>query len=117
MKWAVLVVALAACQRGDAGSSAAPPPAPSGHVGDAYRDDITKLCDCVHLSGADRIDGDRSTAIALWLGANLATEDAHKFLVSIQPLEGEAKARALEAEGRRVGLTGCALASEWRTTK
>jgi len=120
MKWAALAVALAACQRGDAGSSAsAPPPAPASHaqVTDAYRADITRLCDCVHLSGADKLSGDRSTAVAIWLGSNLATTDAHQFLVQIQPLEGEPKAQALEAEAHRVGLTGCALASEWRTAK
>ena len=117
MNWAVVAVALAACQRGDAGSSANAPPPARAQVTDAYRADITRLCDCVHLSGADKLSGDRSTAVALWLGSNLATTDAHQFLVQIQPLEGEPKAHALEAEARRVGLTGCALASEWRTPK
>ncbi|HTR49471.1 MAG TPA: hypothetical protein VMJ10_02115 [Kofleriaceae bacterium] len=118
MKSVALVLALAACQRGDAGSSASAPPAVShAQVTDAYRADITRLCDCVHLSGADQLTGDRSTAIAIWLGSNITTSDAHQFLVQIQPLEGEPKARALEAEAHRVGLTGCALASEWRAPK
>jgi len=118
MKSVVLALALAACQRGDAGSSASPPP-PISHVTvtDAYRADITRLCDCVHLSGADKLTGDRSTTIALWLGPNITTTEAHQFLVQIQPLEGEPKAQALEAEAHRVGLTGCALASEWRSPK
>jgi hypothetical protein len=60
--------------------------------------------------------GDRPLAIAEWLGSHLQTDEAHQYLVKIQPLEGEAKAAALEAEARRIGLPGCALAAEWRTT-
>ena len=113
MKSVAIAVALAAC-RGKANDSPLDQRAPAA---DAYREDIARLCDCVHLSGADKLSGDRSTAVALWLGSNLTTNDAHRFLVSIQPLEGEAKAQALDAEAHRVGLTGCALSSEWRTSK
>jgi hypothetical protein len=34
--------------------------------------------------------------------------------VRIAPLTGEPKAKALEAEARRVGLGSCALAAAWR---
>jgi hypothetical protein len=97
----------AGCRR-DSGSTAAPAAEP-------YRSDIENLCDAVSRSGADqRPDGDRTLLIAQWLGAHIQTQDAREYLARIQPLVGEAKAAALEAEARRVGLTGCALASEWR---
>jgi hypothetical protein len=93
-----------------AGSAAASAPAP-------YTSDIENLCDAVSRSGADQLSpGDRPLAIAEWLGGHLQTEEAHQYLVKIQPLEGEAKAAALEAEAHRVGLAGCALAAAWRTT-
>jgi hypothetical protein len=44
----------------------------------------------------------------------LKTPEAHEFLVKIQPLEGEPKARALDDEAHRVGLASCALSAEWR---
>ena len=104
MKWCILL-ALAACQH--AGKEAAA-------VDPAYRDDIVTLCDCEHLSGADQMpDNERWPVIAMWLGPHLKTEAAHAFLVQIQPLTGEPKARALEGEAKRVGLGGCALAARW----
>ncbi|HEY0483381.1 MAG TPA: hypothetical protein VGD37_37930, partial [Kofleriaceae bacterium] len=54
-------------------------------------------------------------AIATWLAEHLETQDAHDYLIRIQPIVGEPKAAALEAEARRAGLPGCALAAEWRT--
>jgi hypothetical protein len=102
---------LAAGCRGDAGN--APTPA---RVLAPYTSDIENLCDAVVRSGADQLPaGERPLAIAQWLGAHLQTDDAHQYLVKIQPLEGEAKAVALEAEAQRIGLPGCALAAEWRT--
>jgi len=93
-----------------AATPAASPPAP-------YTSDIENLCDAVVRSGADQLaPGERTLAIAEWLGGHLQTDAAHQYLVKIQPLAGEAKAAALEAEARRVGLPGCALAAEWRTT-
>jgi hypothetical protein len=95
---------IAACQRG-AGSA----------VPETYRDDIARLCNVVALSGADQLPADaRALAIAQWLPEHLATDQAHAYLVKIQPLAGEPKAAALDAEARRVGLGGCALATEWR---
>jgi hypothetical protein len=81
----------------------------------AYAGDIEKLCDVVRLSGADADpDVDRRLPIVNWLAANLTTHESRQFLARIQPLVGEQKADALDAEARRVGLSGCALAAEWR---
>lgn len=91
-----------------AAAPAASPPSP-------YTSDIENLCDAVIRSGADQLSpGDRTLAVAEWLGGHLQTEEAHQYLVKIAPLEGNAKADALEAEARRVGLPGCPLAAEWR---
>jgi len=84
-------------------------------VPELYRADIARLCDVVVQSGADQLPaGERLLAIVQWLPDHLETQDSHEFLARIQPLEGEAKADALDAEARRVGLPGCALAGEWR---
>lgn len=116
----LIVGALAACQ---SGSASPPPPAsspatksvPQPFVTDGYRNDITSICDVVKLSGADQEAPDaRQAIIAMWLGPHITTDEGHKFLIAIQPLQGTAKANALEAEARRVGLSGCALANEWR---
>lgn len=81
----------------------------------AYRADIENLCDAVARSGAEQqLAGDRPLVIAMWLGSHISTSEAHKYLVKIQPLDGEAKAIELETEARRVGLGSCALAAEWR---
>jgi hypothetical protein len=96
---------VAACQRG-AGSA----------VSETYRDDIARLCNAVSLSGAEQLPPDaRALAIAQWLPEHLSTDEAHAYLVKIQPLAGEPKAAALDAEARRVGLGSCPLATEWRT--
>jgi hypothetical protein len=111
--WLLACLGVAAGCRRDAGSAPAPAAAPAATP---YTSDIENLCDAVVRSGADQLPaGDRPLAIAQWLGPHLQTDDAHQYLVKIQPLEGEAKAAALEAEARRIGLPGCALAAEWRT--
>jgi hypothetical protein len=89
-------------------------PAP-GAPPKAYAGDIQKLCDVVRLSGAEtESPDDRRLPIATWLAANLTTAESRQFLARIQPLGGVDKADALDAEARRVGLAGCALAAEWR---
>ena len=108
-RFAWLLVA-AACQ---SGSSSAPPPRsteaaaagagagsgiPRPFVSDAYRKDIDSLCNVMKLSGADQ-----------------QPPDARQVLIAIQPLHGEAKAAELDGEARRVGLSSCPLADEWRT--
>ena len=98
-------LALAACQRGE----------PSPTTDEQYRADIVSLCDSMHLSGADKGPQDEAWATqAIWLARNTKTSAAHDFFVKIKPLEGDARAHALDDEARRVGLRGCALAAEWR---
>ena len=98
---------IAGCHGGGAPSS--------GSGSDVYRSDIENLCESVVRSGADQLPaGNHALVIAKWLGDHLQTEEAHQYLVKIQPLTGEPKAAALDAEARRVGLPGCALAAEWR---
>jgi hypothetical protein len=81
----------------------------------AYTRDVGKLCDSIQLAGAaDKDSQEKTLLVAKWLGKNLETPDAHEFLVRIQPLEGSAKADALDTEARRVGYAHCALADAWR---
>jgi hypothetical protein len=89
---------------------------PTGPIADDYRLDIENLCDVMKRSGADQLEpNQRNPTIAMWLGPNIKTQAAHAFLVQIQPLQGVDKANALDAEAKRVGITTCALAAEWRT--
>jgi hypothetical protein len=93
------------------GDKAAEPTAPAS----AYATDIDNLCEVVKRAGAENQEpNDRMYLIATWLGANLKTPEARKFLADIQPLQGNAKADALDAEAKRAGLAGCALSAEWR---
>ena len=110
----LLVLVLAGCQRGETSSEPGVRSAPVAPPSGEYAADIAALCDCVKRSGAAD-DDSRALTIANWLAANLKTPESRKFLVQIQPLAAEPKATALEAEARRVGLSGCALAAEWRT--
>ena len=122
MKWVLVAVAVAAgCQdatppkAASAGSGTTVVSLPKADVTDAYRADITNLCDAMRLSGAeDKPQDERWVAIAMWLGPHITTDGGREFLVAIQPLKGEAKALALETEAKRVGLTTCALAGAWR---
>jgi len=109
MKWILVAVLVAAC-----GGGKDEPPAP--RTGDVtYRDDIEALCDVIARSNSTELEpNDRVYQIATWLAANLRTDDARAFLAKIQPLQGEAKANALDDEAHRVGLTSCPLATEWR---
>lgn len=89
--------------------------AASGSGSEAYKLDIENLCEAMERSGASKETADsHQFVIANWLAANLKTEDSRKFLVKIQPLNGEAKATALDDEAKRVGLAGCSLSAEWR---
>lgn len=120
MKWIACLALLVGCQA-DAKQTA---PAkqdtriiqlPKAQVTDAYRADIEALCDCVKRSGADqKPKEERWPLIAMWLGPQIKTNEGHEYLIAIQPLQGEAKALALETEAKRVGLTQCDLANEWR---
>ena len=105
MKW-VLGFAFAAlgCQR------TTPPP------DDLYTQDVANICNVMELSGAKGMSGpDARYTTATWFGSHLKTEQAHRFMVQVQPLLGDAKAKALEDEAHRVGLPDCVLATQWRT--
>ena len=105
VKGLFLVALLAGCQRGEGEK----PPLPTG-----YAADIGKICDVVRLADADKDPGARQLTIAMWLGANLETQEARQFLVKIQPYAPGPKADALVAEAKRNGFDDCALAAEWR---
>ena len=97
------------------GSGSAAAPGPTGPIADDYRADIDNLCDVLKRSGADQLtSGEQQPVIAMWLGPNIKTTAGHNFLVTIAPLQGAAKADALEAEAKRVGIASCPLAAEWR---
>ena len=124
MKWIAVLLAVAACQSGNA-EQASPSreqtgsstiiSLPKAQVTDAYRADITNLCDSLRLSGAiDKPKDEQWQHLAMWLGPHITTDAGHEFLVAIQPLQGEAKAIALDSEAKRVGLAKCDLANEWR---
>ena len=123
MKWPLaLVLIVAACQEGKQQQKVVDQKSttvislPTPEITPEYRADITTLCDVVKLSGAeDKPKDERWQVIAMWLGPQIKTTDGHEFLVAIQPLKGEAKALALDTEAKRVGLTTCALATEWRS--
>jgi hypothetical protein len=103
--WMVLLIA---CGSGAAKEEPA-------KVDGPYKADIEGLCDVVVRSGSTELDqNDRVFKIATWLSGNLQTPESRKFLSTIQPLKGNAKADALDAEAKRVGLASCALATEWR---
>jgi hypothetical protein len=98
------------------GTGSAAAPAPVGPIAADYRADIENLCDVLKRSGADQLEpAQRNPTIAMWLGPNIKTAAGHQFLVQIQPLQGADKAQALELEAKRVGISECPLATEWRT--
>ncbi len=86
-----------------------------GVIDPAYAADIGAICDALHRSNADQLSvSARTVTVAMWLGDNLKTAEARAFLVRTQPLIGDAKAAALEAEQAKVGLAACPLALAWR---
>lgn len=103
------VVAAVACQSSEKA-------APNTSVDAAYKADIEALCDVVNRSGTAEMDpADRTMQVATWLGSNLKTQDARKFLSKIRPIKGPAKGDAIDAEAKRLGIPSCPLATEWRT--
>lgn len=133
----LIVVVAGACQQEDAGPardqpaaaaaapsaakpapgapSAAPALAPGGPIDPAYARDVDRLCDVIAKSGAAELPvNDRTFRTATWLAKNFETSQARALLVRIGPLDGAAKADALDAEAKRVGLARCPLANDWR---
>jgi hypothetical protein len=104
-------VALLGCSR-----DTPPEPVQGTGSGSGYTSDIDNLCNVMERSGAAG-KSDRMFVSATWLGQHTTTQDGRKFLARIQTLDGAAKADALDAEARRLGLPGCPLAADWRAPK
>jgi hypothetical protein len=105
------LLVVSACQSDD--KPAKPAAVPSDDK--TYAEDIGRLCDSMSLSGADKMEKlERVAPHSKWLGENLKTKAAQAFLVKTAPLKGATRADAYEAEAKRVGLSGCALAAEFR---
>ena len=109
---ALLVVS--ACQSDDKPAKQQPT-AVAASDDKTYAEDIGRLCDSMSLSGADKLEKlERVAPHSKWLGENLKNKAAQDYLIKTSPLKGEARAAAYEAEAKRVGLAGCALAAEFR---
>lgn len=107
--FALVFVTLAACQGSSKEATGA------AAVDAAYKADFEALCDVINRSGTAELEpNERAMKIAAWLGSNLKTQDGRKFLSKMRPLQGTAKADLLDEEARRLGLSGCPLAAEWR---
>jgi hypothetical protein len=106
VKW-ICIVLLAGCQK-DSGPAHDP----------AYVQDVERICNVVERSGAAGLDlADRNYLTATWLGENLASATGRTLLAGIQPLDPPDKARALEMEAARVGITVCPLAADWKRVR
>jgi hypothetical protein len=105
-----------------AAPGSAAPAAPAGSAGSANRDpqyaaDIDALCNSIERADAvGHTAQEQQVMVAMWLGDNIHTAAARAFLVQMQPLVGDAKADALDAERARVGLATCPLAAVWRAS-
>ena len=108
------MVLLGGCQHGDGEAAGSPPPNNAIYTDAAYAKDIGKICDAMKLSGADKDPGGQMVVVANYLAAHLETQASRDFMIRIQPLVGEAKAKAFDDEAHKVGLADCAVASLWR---
>ena len=115
---AIALLAVLGCQSGQSGGPAPKgkeAPSGDGWKATAYGRDIDRLCNAEKYSGAlDQPPEARPMLVAQWLGPNLETQDAHAFLVKIQPMGAADKSVALDGEAFKVGLTGCPLARSWK---
>jgi hypothetical protein len=125
---AAVAFVLAACQSGTSKPSGAPAagardPAPGASGAapgpaaplDDYAADVDRLCNAIHLSGADQQPaGAHQMMVAQWLPANMKTQKIHDFLAHFQDLRASDRRQALLDEAASVGLSGCALADEWK---
>lgn len=103
---ALLSLAVVGCQRGD--SSRDWKASPLGR-------DVDRICNAVVQSGAaEQPEGSRQLLVAQWLGSSIESQDGRSFLAGLARVEGAAKADALEAKAKEVGLSSCPLAAEWR---
>jgi hypothetical protein len=105
---AVLLVVLGACQSG----SGKPPPVAAG-----LRADLEQICNAIERSGAGKLEAaDRAYMMASWLGANVRSDEGHRFLQDFARLgtDKAARRKLLEDTAARVGLARCPLVDEWR---
>ena len=79
-----------------------------------YANDVQKICNAIHLSGADQEKGGASVIVANWLAGNIETTEGHGFLVELAQLAPAPKADRLDLEAKKLGLPGCALSAMWR---
>ena len=102
------VLGLSACQSGTTEKS-------KEQVSAGYRDDISRLCNVMHLSGADeQAPEERVYTTANWLGNNLETQQGRDFLVTFTQAQDKDKPQTLLAEATRVGVAPCPLADHWQ---
>jgi hypothetical protein len=113
---AAVAFVLVACQSGTPPSSGSAASAASAEPASAdYATDVEHLCNALKYSGADQQPaGAHQMMVAQWLGPNLKTQEIHTFLARFQSLDPAAKKQALLDEARKVGLSGCPLADEWK---
>lgn len=77
--------------------------------------DVERICNVLTYTGTvDKKSNEQLSAILEWLPSNIESEDGRNFLGSIGDLQGTAKADALDAGARKVGLGDCQLAMSWR---
>jgi hypothetical protein len=106
---AVGTMLMSACQSGtnDKPESAA--------ITAGYRADISRLCNVMHLSGADeQAPEERVYTTANWLGNNLETQQGRDYLVTFTQASDPDKPKTLLAEAKRVGVSPCPLADHWQ---
>lgn len=119
-----------ACQRKPSETKASEPPSPAAATAPAagapaaaegawratpLGRDLDRICNVVERSGASALpEGEQVMATLQWLPANIESESGREFLASIAQLEGDAKADALDAGARKVGLSDCPTALLWR---
>ncbi len=80
----------------------------------AYARDVDRFCFAERHAGALDIETTaRGMVVADWLGKNLETAEARKFLLSLQKLSATEKAKRLRSEGQRAKLADCPTAAAW----
>ena len=124
--WFVIVVVLLGCQTEKKkapppADKPAPAPAPAAPVSEAYKKDVTSICDVPVAARSDPSwkDGDRAvtnrlvTAQLAKAKAAVTDPDAKRDLAELDKVSGDAFAfiAGLDQLGARVGLAECQLSS------
>jgi hypothetical protein len=102
----LLSLAITGCQRGDRATEWRSTP---------LGRDVDRICNALEQSGArQQPAGAHQMLVAQWLGSHIESQDGRDFLASLARLEGAAKADALDAKAKEVGIATCPLSAEWR---